>query len=234
MKPSIDILIVEDNIIIAEDLSNILSDLGYNVVGIAMTYYEAIDLIHLKKPTLCHLDIVIKGEKDGINLAETIQSDFNIPFLYITSHSDKLTVDRAKKTRPKGYIIKPFDQEDIYTSIEIATIQSEPEDQLNPSILIRHNGSLKKVQLSNILYIQSDRNYLDIYASNEKRYVIRQALKDFLGQPNMTSFQQVHKSYAVNLNYVESVGVNFVKVQGTDVPLGRTHVATLKKSLIGL
>lgn len=91
------VLIVEDNFIIADDLSNILEDLGYEITGIAASYYEAIELIEKSKPDLCLLDITIRGEKDGIELAETIQEKYGFPYLYITSHSDKSTVERAKK-----------------------------------------------------------------------------------------------------------------------------------------
>ena len=125
----LNILIVEDNIIIAEDLQYMLEDLGYNVVGIAMSYYEALDLLQEKKPDICLLDVILKGEKDGIHLAETINEKYGTPFLFITSHSDRVTIDRAKLTQPKGYIVKPFDPTELLARIRKCLRKSHSEIQ---------------------------------------------------------------------------------------------------------
>lgn len=225
------ILIVEDNFIIAEDLKSILIDLEYNVVDIAMSYYEAIETIISKQPDLCLLDIVIKGEKDGITLAETINKDFGIPFLFITSHSDKHTVERAKNTLPKGYIIKPFDQDDVYTSIEMAAAAAGSVVKQKPSLLIRQNGILNKVFIHDIAYIKSDKNYIELHTNQGRRYLQRQSLKEFLEQTNSTLFCQVHKSYAVNLNLVSSFNADDVFLSDNSIPVGNKYYIELKNRL---
>jgi len=225
------ILIVEDNFIIAEDLKSILIDLEYNVIDIAMSYFEAVEAISAKKPDLCLLDIVIKGEKDGIDLAETINKDFGLPFLFITSHSDKHTVDRAKKTFPKGYIIKPFDQDDVYTSIEMAAAMAGANTKQEPSILIRQNGILNKVFIHDITYVKSDKNYLELYTSQGAKYLQRQSLKEFLEQPNTGQFCQVHKSYAVNLNHISSFNADDVFINTETIPVGNKYYTEIKARL---
>lgn len=223
------ILIVEDNFIIAEDLKSILTDLEYDVVDIAMSYFEAIEIIIAKQPDLCLLDIVIKGEKDGIDLAETINQDFGLPFLFITSHSDKHTVERAKKTLPKGYIIKPFDQDDVYTSIEMAAAIAGANTKQEPSLLIRQNGILNKVFIHDITHVKSDKNYLEIYTHQGAKYLQRQSLKEFLELPNTGQFCQVHKSYAVQLRYVSSFNSSELVVVSNRIPVGNKHYNTIKE-----
>lgn len=223
------ILIVEDNFIIAEDLKNILTDLGYDVVDIVMSYYEAIECIITKQPDLCLLDIVIKGEKDGIDLAHTINQDFGLPFLYITSHSDKHTVERAKNTMPKGYIIKPFDQDDVYASIEIATVAAANINTQKPSILIRQNGILNKIFVHDIAFVKTDKNYLELFTVQNQKFILRQSLKEFLDQTHMGDFCQIHKSYAVHIKHVSSFNADGITINNEQIPIGKKYYTELKK-----
>jgi CheY-like chemotaxis protein len=114
------ILIVEDELVIAEDLKMQLESLGYSVTGIAKTYEKALTLLGENTPDLMLVDIKLKGEKDGIELAEKIKRTCDFPLIFLTSHSDSNTVERAKRVHPDGYLVKPFEAKDLYTSIEIA------------------------------------------------------------------------------------------------------------------
>jgi DNA-binding NarL/FixJ family response regulator len=114
------ILIVEDELIIAEDVRGMLSRMGYEVVGNAMDYSEAIALLENTTPDLVLLDVNLNGKKDGIDLAQTINEAYKIPFIYTTSYSDTPTLQRAKNTNPANYLVKPFKQEQLFTAIEMA------------------------------------------------------------------------------------------------------------------
>ncbi len=224
-------LIVEDNIIIAEDLQLILEDLGYHVIGIAMSYYEALDFIESKQPDICLLDVMLKGDKDGIHLAETINEKYGIPILFITSHSDKLTIERAKKTRPKGYIVKPFDKDDVYSSIEMALALHAPEISVKPSILIRQNGMLHRIFIEDILYLKTSGNYLELFTVSDKKYLYRSALKDFLSMKETINFCQVQKSYAVNLSFVTGINAEFVNSAYFQLPVGQKYYPSVKERI---
>src|SRR5579884_2587734 len=102
------ILIVEDERITAEDLRDILTDLGYDVLDIVSTGPEAIRRAETMKPDLALMDIRIKGEMDGTEVARVFRTQFNIPVIYLTAHADAETLDRAKLAQPLGYITKPF------------------------------------------------------------------------------------------------------------------------------
>ncbi|MGD0080498.1 MAG: response regulator [Methanoregula sp.] len=114
------VLIVEDDDIIARVEEWRLKNLGYEVSGRARTGAEAMELVGKSKPDLVLMDINLKGDIDGIETAKLIKKGFNIPVIYVTSHSDGPTLERAKATRPDGFINKPFDDKDLRVAIELA------------------------------------------------------------------------------------------------------------------
>ncbi len=115
------IMIVEDEIIVAKDIQRILKKLGYEAFDPFANGKKALDSIEKLSPDLILLDINLKSsEMDGINVAEQIHQHYQIPFIFLTAFSDKATLERAKLTEPYGYIIKPFEEDDIRTAIEIA------------------------------------------------------------------------------------------------------------------
>ena len=118
--PKIKILVIEDEAIIAKDIAAYLQLGGYMVIGIAHDSEKALDYIHNLAPDFVLLDINIEGTKDGIQVAEVIKSKYNIPFIFLTSYSDSETLNRAKEVNPYGYIVKPFNENDLLSSITIA------------------------------------------------------------------------------------------------------------------
>jgi CheY-like chemotaxis protein len=111
------ILLVEDDDIIAKVTEWRLNNLGYRVCGRAVTGAEAMEMVVKNKPDLVLMDINLKGEIDGIETAGMIKKGFNIPVIYVTSHSDGPSLDRARETKPDGFIVKPFDDNDLRVAI---------------------------------------------------------------------------------------------------------------------
>jgi CheY-like chemotaxis protein len=114
------ILLVEDDDVIARVADWRLKNLGYTVCGRATSGAEAMVLVVNTKPDLVLMDINIKGDVDGIETAGMIKKGFNIPVVYVTSHSDGPTLERAKATNPDGFIVKPFDDNDLRVAIQLA------------------------------------------------------------------------------------------------------------------
>ena len=114
------ILLVEDDDIIAKVEDWRLKNMGYEVAGRALSGAEAMDLVAKTRPDLVLMDINIQGEIDGIETAKRIKKQFSIPVVYVTSHSDGPTLDRAKATQPDGFIVKPFEDNDLRVGIELA------------------------------------------------------------------------------------------------------------------
>jgi PAS domain S-box-containing protein len=127
------ILIVEDEQIVADDIKTIVRKLGYAVSATALSGKKAISKVKKKRPDLALIDIVLKGDMDGVDLARVLRSRFNIPFIYLTAHGDDKTLERAKITEPFGYILKPFEERNLHITIEMALYRHKIENLLKRS-----------------------------------------------------------------------------------------------------
>lgn len=113
-------LIVEDETLIAEELRERLSRLGFSVIAAVDSANEGIAIATKEHPDLVLMDIRLKGEKDGVQAAKEIRQQVDVPIVYLTAYSDRLTVDRVKQTEHDGYILKPFHRGDLQSTIEVA------------------------------------------------------------------------------------------------------------------
>ena len=117
------ILVVEDEAIVSKEIQESLKELGYSVPSIATSGEEAVKEAEMIKPDLILMDIVLEGKMDGITAADSIMGSYDIPVVYITAHADDNTVERARKTHPFGYIVKPFTQLQLNSTVRIALTQ---------------------------------------------------------------------------------------------------------------
>jgi len=125
------ILIVEDEYIVAMGIKRMLKSLGYTVTGVALSGEDAISKAELTFPDIVLMDIMLKGDMDGVEAAKKIRERFDVPVVYLTAYSDNKILERAERTEPFGYIIKPFDEKDLYSSIEVALQRYRKEKQGN-------------------------------------------------------------------------------------------------------
>ncbi len=124
------VLVVEDESIVSKDIQHSLKKLGYHVVGAASTGEQAVELAREHVPDIILMDIMLKGEMSGIDAAEAIRKEANIPVIFLTAYADESTLAKAKVTQPYGYIIKPFKEIDIHTSIEMALYKHKKEAEV--------------------------------------------------------------------------------------------------------
>jgi CheY-like chemotaxis protein len=122
-NPKIKILVVEDEALIALDIQEKLTELGYNVLKIADNGADAIKYAEETRPDIILMDIVIKGDIDGIETALIIKEKFNIPSLFLTAYGSGSVIERAKKVNPIGYLLKPFDDSKLQEAILDMNIQ---------------------------------------------------------------------------------------------------------------
>ena len=233
MTEKIKILLLEDEYLTRQSLVNILEDMNHEIIGEAISADEAIELLEHKEIDIALLDINIKGDKNGIWVGEQIQEKYHIPFIYLTANGDPQTVASGIKTSPHAYLLKPFNESNLFTAIELAlkkygsnseknaapTLQKEIPFTINDAIFVRDGHAFQKIVLSSILYIISDKNYLDIVTAN-KTYVVRSTLKDMLNFLE-ANFIQIHRSYVVNLNFVERFSNAMVTIKDKQLPLGK-------------
>ncbi|KQC08888.1 MAG: hypothetical protein APR62_03840 [Smithella sp. SDB] len=142
------IMVVEDEWIVADQLCNNLKGLGYMVCSTASTGDEAIRNVKEDKPDLILMDIVLKNKMNGIEAAEQINLQFNIPVIYLTSYTNQEYIERAKQTKPFGYLVKPFKQGELYANIEMALHNHRLDQKIRESLehLVKcYRGTIESV-----------------------------------------------------------------------------------------
>jgi len=233
------ILVVEDEIVIADNICDILDELGYEVFEPAINYTEALELLEAEKPDLAMLDIQLAGAKDGIDLAWKIKEDHDIPFIFLTSNADPRTVERAKKLTPPAYLIKPFVKEDLYAAIELAlynhygnTFSKEKEEEpsiiIKDAIFVKHKNLFQKVRFDDILFIKAEHVYVELYLRNNKTHLIRNSMNTFC-EKLPENFFRVHRSYAINMHHLDAINNSYIIIDGGEVPIGKTYREELMK-----
>lgn len=175
------IFIVEDERIVAEDLKRMLERLGFSIVGLAANGDEAIKQIESSKPQLVLMDIHIQGSIDGIDVAEHIVTQFDIPVIYLTAYADEITVDRAKSTLPAGYILKPFDERGLKTTIELALYRHQM-DRMFKNADEWHGGILENL---NIAVMATDTQGNITYMNKKAESLAGNTLDKILGKSMM-------------------------------------------------
>jgi len=192
---NINVYIVEDESIVAKDIQNSLKKLGYNVLGISNNGADAIKNIVDLEPNIVLMDIMIKGNMTGIDVAETLKKDYNIPVIFLTAYADESTLAKAKITEPYGYILKPFKEIDLHSTIEMALYKHkkdtevqkerdflyslvENKDEAAKDILfVKSNSRLVKVNLKDIYYVEALKDYV-VLNTQYTRYTIHSTMKD--------------------------------------------------------
>jgi len=121
------ILIVEDEAVVSLDVTRRLEKMGYEVMGRIASGEEALELIEKERPDLVLMDINLQGEMDGIETATKLYKEYNLPVIYLTAYAGESTLERAKESKPYGYILKPFKERELHAAIEIAISRHKTE-----------------------------------------------------------------------------------------------------------
>lgn len=246
MDTQIKILIVEDEMIIAANISLDLTNLGYEVTGILPRGEEAV--VHLKenKPDIVLLDIQLKGKLDGVETARLLKEEYDVPIIYLTANADELNFARAKETKPHAFISKPFKKLDLQRAIELAAERIRIEDEKvfetlpeiekegaiwqSDSIFIKQQEKMVKVPLDEIYYVSADRNYSHIHTS-DKEHLVVMTLKELDQKLPSKSFCRIHRSYLVNTQHITELSPNHIMVANKLLPLSKSFREELLKKL---
>ncbi|PNW39210.1 UNVERIFIED_CONTAM: response regulator receiver protein [Euhalothece sp. KZN 001] len=121
------ILIVEDEAVVSLDIARRLEKMGYEVIARLASGEEALELVQEERPDLVLMDINLQGEMDGIQTATTLYKNYGLPVIYLTAYAGESTLERAKESKPYGYILKPFKERELHAAIEIAISRHETE-----------------------------------------------------------------------------------------------------------
>jgi len=243
------VLVVEDEKIVSKDIQLSLKKLGYIIVGTADTGEGAIREALEKKPDIVLMDIMLKGTMNGIEAATQIREKMNIPVIYLTAYTDGSTLERAKKTEPYGYIIKPFKEVDIHTTIEMAIYKHAKEMELikerdmlynivegskeeQDHIFVKSNSRLVKLKISDIYFVEALKDYV-VINTLEKRYTIHSTMKDIEAKLRGDKFMRIHRSYIINVDRIAAIEQPNVILENDKkvIPIGGSYKDELSERI---
>ncbi|MEQ8926083.1 MAG: response regulator [Fulvivirga sp.] len=219
------VLIVEDELLIAEDLKSRLEEHDFSVVDVFDNGEEAISNIKNLQPDLILMDIQLAGKMDGIETAKQIIDIYKVPIIYLSDHIDDKTVERAKTTFPANYIAKPFKTKDVLRALELAFFNAsnspkKTASKLTDRIFVRtDNQKSKMVLYEDILFLKAGRSYCEIITVDDELILSNNMGKVFEKFDN-PYFIRTHKSYIVNINKITEIEGNMIK-------MGDRHVAQM-------
>jgi two-component system, LytTR family, response regulator LytT len=244
------IFIVEDESIVAKDIQNSLTKLGYDVVGFANNGKDAIERIHEVRPDIIIMDIMIKGPLSGIEVSEKIKESLNIPVIFLTAYADEGTLSRAKITEPYGYILKPFKEIDLHSTIEMAiykhqkdaallkerdflySLVEQDQDKTKDILFVKSNSRIVKLHLKDIYFVEALKDYV-VINTEFGRYTVHSTMKDMDKKLGDKEFARVHRSFIARLDKIESINSSnlYLEKEKKIIPVGQAYRETLMKKL---
>lgn len=207
------ILIVEDQVLIANYIKNLLNDNGLTDVELAFTVQEATDKINFKNPDIILLDINLHGKDTGILWAKEFVKNSQI--IFITGQTEKETMLKAFEVNPVTYLTKPVKESDLIAAIELAKIKNKVN-----YVIVKNGFDELKVNFEDILFLKSDKNYVDIQLVN-KTITVRNTLDNFYKELDSDIFCRVHRSYVVNKSKVTEKKSSSIKINEFELPISR-------------
>ena len=234
------ILITEDEAIVRKDIERCLTSLGYNIIATADNGEDAINKALEHKPDLCIMDIMIKGDMNGVSAAAEIKKSLDVPVIFLTAYADEGTLTQAKSAEPHGYILKPFKEADIQAAVEMALHKHSKEVQLKTEadflrsltehkegadiLFVKNRSRLMHVRHDDLLFVEALKDYVVVHTRKES-YTIHSTMKEIERKLSDRRFMRVHRSYIVNLNSIESIKYSNITMAGLEkeIPVGGSY-----------
>jgi DNA-binding LytR/AlgR family response regulator len=240
------VLIVEDESIVAKDIQNSLKKMGYIVTAVVSSGEKGIDEIEQSRPDLILMDIMLKGDMTGIEAANVIRERFDIPVIFLTAYADDNTLNKAKISEPYGYILKPFKEKELQTTIEMAIYKHERDSMVKrerdlyhsivenkeskDSIFVRADYRLNKIKFEDIYFVEALKDYVVINTS-DNLFTTHTTMKEMIRILPPKDFVRIHRSFIVRLDKIFSIKYPDLVIEGKMkvLPIGGLY----RKELFG-
>jgi DNA-binding LytR/AlgR family response regulator len=231
---SIQLLIVEDNFLVAAEIQSCIELLGFAVSAIVDNGSEALDEVKNNKPDLVIMDIHLKGKMDGIETANILAKKYEVPIIFLTDQSDEETYQKAKSAFPHAFLSKPVDAVSLKRSIELAVSMIQKSEKLqegesngkvlNNSYLLKIGSDLNVIKLEDIKCLIANGSYCEI-RTHASKYLTSKPMKAVLdslyeSEFSRTNIIKISRSCAININKIEQITGNKVTVLGEEFSIG--------------
>ncbi len=243
MTDLIKVLVVEDEFAVALDVQTRLQNMGFEVVGIASSFDEAISKSATDNPNVVIMDINISGTKTGIDAAKVIWEKFEIPVVYLTGVTEPEIIEEALATMPMGYILKPFSDEGIRGQLMIAVQQKKslqflrekvkhyenvmativPDKSTKDILFIKDSKQIFQLSVNAIAYLEAMDNYTLLYTASNDKYVMNGFLKDIIDKIGNPGIIRIHRSYAIAKQHIKQIEENTVMVGTRVLPVSKSY-----------
>ncbi len=228
---NINALIVEDELLIAETIKLYLEERGHNVVGMAISYEEAIQLLKETTPDIVLLDIRLYGQKSGIDVANhLLNSDQSIPYIIVSSQYDSKIIEDAMHAGAVGYITKPISKESLWSTVELAVLKLEDSITKETFIDLKTGQGIQRIKLNEIIYIKSDHVYIEVVCTTAK-YLCRYTFTKIMDKINHPNFLQCHRSYIINIKKIQKYASSKIWINGEEIPVSAKYKETLSNRI---
>ena len=230
---SLKILIVEDEIFIAETIKMYLTERDHEIIDITISYDEALQSYNLRKPDLVLLDIRLYGDKSGIDFANFLMTQADAPpYVFLTSQFDTRVLEMALQTNPYGYLTKPFQKESLGTAVDAAyNVYSNKNDKVE-SAVIADGKKNHLIRFKDILYMQSDHVYSNIFTVEGDKITVRKSLQELLDICTCDYLLCCHRSYIVNIKQIREWNIEeIVLINSIVIPISKTRREEILKKL---
>lgn len=217
------ILIVEDEVLIASAIRKNIIQNGYECAGIAIDAEQTLETIKTTTVDLLLIDVNISGELNGIELAHIINRDYQLPFIFITSYRDETTLDEILKTNPVAYLGKPIDQHSLSTNLKIFFNKNE-----SGNFTFQAGSTTHKIDLEELRYIKVDHVYLELYYEEQKE-VIRASLNKLLEQLPSDNIIRINRSLAVNQKFITKIARRKLYMGELQFPISPLYLGNLEE-----
>ena len=256
----IKVLVVEADSILSQGLSVGLQQYGYTIAGIAGQAEEAVRLFQENDADIILINIHIPGDMDGIDTALELMKIKRVPVIYLLAYADAATIGRIKQTYPVAFLIKPYNSSNISVAIEMAMHnfmacgQQDIVTEVNPPaqavagtnghdvvdnevilrqgnyIFIKRNFLFVKINLSEILYLEADGNYVHV-VMKDKKFTVRLSLMQVLQKINYSRFARINRSSVVNVDAIQSFNKEQVEIAQYEIPIGKSYKESFFRQL---
>lgn len=214
------ILIVEDEVLIAEHIKDLLLGFGLQEIYLAHSYPLALAAIEKLNPSIVLLDIHLKLPTEGIELAKLLDEKGGIPYIFISANVDLLIIQEATHTHAAAYITKPIKKSDLFAAIQIAMKSNSQKKE--SFLIVKDSYSNVQINRNDIMYIEGSGNYINIFTLNQK-LVIRRSLDWIEAELPNLSFIRIHRSFIINTNHVQRISQKSVFINEIEIPVSRTY-----------